>query len=353
MLVTFLRRNWSATGGAENYLRRLAGALQSRGHETRLVCETWDPGASPPFHNIKTLPRSLNRLQAPRPFADQANLHLMEGNPGLVFSMERGIKAAVYRAGDGLHAAWLRRRVSASPIRGRLRNVFNLKNLTVCDLERVTFHPDNTRAVIANSEMVKREILAFFPGFPHDRIHVLRNGVDAAYFGSGDRARGRSALGFRPEEIIVLLVGAGAERKGHAEAKRAVERLSARHTEFRLHIIDKPPPCSMPDAYAAADVFMLPTLYDPFANVTLEAMAAGLPVITSLSNGAGELITSGKNGFLVPSAKDTDEFAAYLLSLQDPERRRLIGQAGRDTASNHGLAGHAEATLRLLESLNA
>lgn len=350
MDVTFLRRNWSATGGAENYLRRLAGALKQRGHRTRLLCESWDPEASHPFDEVAALPRSSRRASAPRQFADQANLHLMEGNHGLVFSMERGIKADVYRAGDGIHASWLHRRAQASPVRGRLRTWFNWKNRVVCDLERVTFHPANTRAVIANSEMVKREIQAFF-GFPPERIHVLRNGVDAAFFASGDRARGRAALGFKPEEIILLLVGAGKERKGHLEAGKVAGRLRAKHPEFRLHILDSPPPCSMPDVYAAADLFLLPTLYDPFANVTLEAMAAGLPVITTLANGAHEILTSGKNGFVVPSARDTDELAAYALSLQDPERRRLIGEAGRTTAFHHGLEAHADATLRLLESL--
>jgi hypothetical protein len=181
MDVTFLRRNWSATGGAENYLRRLAGALQQRGHRTRLLCESWDPGDTQPFDEVAALPGSTRRTSAPRRFADQANLRLMEGNHGLVFSMERGIKADVYRAGDGIHAAWLHRRAQASPVRGRLRTWFNRKNRVVCDLERVTFHPANTRAVIANSEMVKREIQAFFYGFPPDRIHVLRNGVDAAF----------------------------------------------------------------------------------------------------------------------------------------------------------------------------
>jgi UDP-glucose:(heptosyl)LPS alpha-1,3-glucosyltransferase len=107
----------------------------------------------------------------------------------------------------------------------------------------------------------------------------------------------------------------------------------------------------MPDVYAASDLFLLPTLYDPFANVTLEAMAAGLPVITTLANGAHEILTSGQNGFVVPSAQDIDELAAYALSLQDPERRRLIGEAGRAAASRHGLEAHADATLRLLESL--
>src|SRR5476649_411631 len=119
----------------------------------------------------------------------------------------------------------------------------------------------------------------------------------------GDRALGRRGLGLTADDYVVLLVGAGAERKGHAIAREAMRLIKKKYS--KLVIIDSPPPVAMPHVYAAADVFLLPTLYDPFANVTLEALAAGLPVITSAQNGASEIMTHETNGFILPRADDT------------------------------------------------
>jgi UDP-glucose:(heptosyl)LPS alpha-1,3-glucosyltransferase len=88
----------------------------------------------------------------------------------------------------------------------------------------------------------------------------------------------------------------------------------------------------MPDLYAAADVFLLPALYDPFANVTLEAMAAGLPIITTQANGASQAISSGENGFVVGGARDIASMSAHARLLLEPATRKRIGENARATA---------------------
>ncbi len=344
--IAFIRRNWSPTGGAENYLVRLVNHIKASGFHATLLCESWKRDIEP-FDEIATLPVSGPAFLKPARFASLANQYLENHSFDVVFSLERGIRSDIYRAGDGVHLSWLDHRLSESPVLGRLRNFFNPKNQVLKHLEMLTFHPSNTRLVIANSELVRDEILRFFD-FPENRIRVVPNGVDVAYFSSGDRAAGRKALGWGDDEFVALLVGAGAERKGHAAARRVEARLNGK---LRLHIVDKPALCPLPDLYAAADIFLFPTLYDPFANVTLEAMAAGLPVITTTCNGASQIIVSGQNGYVVRDSRETDTMSAYALALQDPELRKRIGHAARKTAGEYTLERNVKETLAVLKEV--
>jgi UDP-glucose:(heptosyl)LPS alpha-1,3-glucosyltransferase len=327
--IAFIRRNWSPTGGAENYLVRLVRKLREKNCQATLICESWNRPPEP-FDHIVSLEVEGWGFKKPALFADEANAWLATHPFDLVFSMERGIKADLYRAGDGVHRVWLQHRQEAKGLSGWFQNNINFKNYTQLQLERVTFHPDNTRCVIANSAMVKADILSCFD-YPESRIETILNGVDIPYFASGDRRKGREALGLPPDSYVALLVGSGAERKGHAVARHIMDRWRDR---ARLVIINSPPSCPMPDVYAAADIFLFPTLYDPFANVTLEAMAAGLPVITTETNGASELIQNGQNGFLVRNNRHQDECSAYVRALMDPALRSRMGEAARATAAD-------------------
>lgn len=347
MRIAFVRRHWSPTGGAEHYLKRLARSLTAAGHDCALLCETWDDASDDIFRLVEHFPVDSTSALKPKRFADAVNVRLGSvGEMGfqVVFSLERGIRAQIYRAGDGVHREWLRRRQKSHPVTGYLRNQLNPKNRVVCALERVTFHPRNTQRVIANSDMVRQDILRHFD-YPADRIRVVRNGVDTAHFGSGNRAAGRKALDWDEDEYVVLLVGAGTERKGHREAQEAARRAGA---DVRLAIVDSPPPCSMPDLYAAADVFLLPTLYDPFANVTLEAMAAGLPVITTAANGGSEIIRPGREGFVVAQPDDAREMAHLLRLMQDAGLRATMGKAARERAADYTLQKNVDETLNVI-----
>jgi UDP-glucose:(heptosyl)LPS alpha-1,3-glucosyltransferase len=350
MRIAFVRRNWSPTGGAEHYLKRLASALTSAGHDCALLCESWDDDSDHIFRLVERFPVDSASALKPKRFADAVNVRLGSvGEMGfhVVFSLERGIRADIYRAGDGVHREWLKRRQKNHAITGFLRNQFNPKNRVVCALERVTFHPRNTRRVIANSDMVRQDILRHFD-YPAGQISVVRNGVDTGVFGSGNRTAGRKAMDWEEDEYVVLLVGAGAERKGHRQAQEAARRAGA---DVRLVIVDSPPPCSMPDLYAAADVFLLPTLYDPFANVTLEAMAAGLPVITTSANGGSEIIRWGKEGFTIAQADDIREMTHLLRLLQDGELRKKMGRAARARVADFSLQQNVSETLKVIQDV--
>lgn len=350
MRIAFVRRNWSPTGGAEHYLKRLATALTAAGHDCSLLCESWDSPSEDVFRLVECFPVDSVAALKPKRFADAVNVRL--GSVGetafhVVFSLERGIRAHIYRAGDGVHREWLRQRQKFRPVSGFLDTHLNPKNRTVCRLERVTFHPRNTRRVIANSDMVRQDILRHFD-YPADQITVVRNGVDTAFFGSGNRRAGRAAMDWDEDDYVVLLVGAGTERKGHRQAQEAARRAGA---GVRLAIVDSPPPCPMPDLYAAADVFLLPTLYDPSANVTFEAMAAGIPVITTAVNGGSEIIRKGIDGYVVAQPDDVREMAHLLRLLRDDALRQEMGRSARARVAGFTLQRNVEETLAVVQTV--
>ena len=336
--IALLRRRFSPTGGAERYLLRLASGLAAQGHQLTLYCEEWRAHENP-FGTVRQI-----ESDHPVVFAQKVMEQPLRDRHDIIFSLERVPGCDIYRAGDGIHADWLAYREAYSPIRGKLRTALRVKNKDICALESRLFTAKGVRRVICNSHFVADQIIQRFD-FPADKIDVIYNGVPYNQFSSGDRLLGRQALKLSKDDYVILLVGAGTERKGHAIARDAVKRLKNKNA--KLIIIDSPPPVAMPHVYAAADVFFLPTLYDPFANVTLEALAAGLPVITSAQNGASEILRNEVNGFILPRADDTNLTLCWLDFLADPAHRKLLRQPAQAVAQQYSLARNLEATLEV------
>jgi UDP-glucose:(heptosyl)LPS alpha-1,3-glucosyltransferase len=340
MRIALLRRRFSPTGGAERYLERLAAALRDSGHKVTLICESW-PAPDTALDDVRTVPSNN-----PTSFALTIAGLSLHKEFDVVFSLERVPGCDVYRAGDGVHAEWLEQRADYGGIKGRIQNWLRPKNREICALETEVFRPGNTRHIIANSEQIKKSIIARF-AYPSEQISVIYNGIPVKKYASGNRANGRAALDLSPNQYVVLLVGAGRERKGVKYARAAVKKVPG----ARLVVIDRPPPAPMPDVYAAADVFILPTLYDPFANVTLEALAAGLPVLTTRHNGACEIITPGKNGIVFERADAVNDMARALVRLSHPQEREAFRAPALELAHQFDIHRNVEETVRCLTNL--
>lgn len=342
MKLGLARRGYSPTGGAENYLRRLAAALAAAGHEPILFgSPDWPPDARPAHTPFATVPG-----RSPRAFADALAAARPEATCDRLFSLERVWRCDCYRAGDGVHRAWLERRARVERWwQGPLRR-FHRKHRQLLALERSLFAEGGARRIIANSELVRREIVEHY-GTPTDRIAVVYNGLPAEAFRPVDEAErrdARDALGLVPEDYAILFAGTGWERKGLVHVLRAVERLPdpvrprllvagrgnprvflrSLSPAGRSRVRFLGPVADMRRLYAAADVFAAPTVYDPFANACLEALAAGLPVLTTHANGCAEIITAGTHGevFDVADRATGEELAALLTAWADADRRR-------------------------------
>src|SRR5438105_10536635 len=279
-------------------------------------------------------------------------------------SFERIWRCDLYRAGDGVHRAWLERREkNAGPLQ-KLSRVFNRKHSATLALEESLFAKSGAARVIANSRMVKDEIVRFY-GFPPGKIDVVYNGVPFAALqrDAKTRARLRETLGLGEKDIAVLFAGSGWERKGLRFAIDAIEKTGSEmrllvagrgeQRKFRseraqfLGVVE-----DMPALYAAADIFLAPTLYDPFSNACLEALAAGLPVVTTRANGFSEIIETGVHGTIVSDPRETADIRDALIFWSDSARREEAGPRNRELAARFDISPNVARTLQILTSFD-
>ena len=103
--------------------------------------------------------------------------------------------------------------------------------------------------------------------------------------------------------------------------------------------------------YAAADALVLPSFYDPFGLVVLEAAACGLPVVTSRSTGASELLSDGLDGYVLDDPADDRQWAGCLERLLDAVLRRRMGEAARRLALQHTLDRNCDVLLAICREM--
>ena len=279
----------------------------------------------------------------------------------VMMSLERVWSCDVYRAGDGVHAAWLTRRRAAQPRRwGRFAESLNRKHAAILQLEESLFRQRRAGRVIANSMMVKNEIVATY-SYPAENIDVVPNGVAVADCGStpSERAGSRHALQLEDGEVAVLFVGSGWERKGLRHALHAIEKLDDRRLKFlvagrgnqRSYRSDYAQflgeVADVRTLYRASDIFVLPTLYDPFSNACLEALASGMPVITTTANGFAEVIEDKVHGSIVEEPS-VGAIADAIRFWSDPLKREAARPLIVDRASHYDISINVERTLEIV-----
>ncbi|MBN1591287.1 MAG: glycosyltransferase family 4 protein, partial [Pirellulales bacterium] len=104
--------------------------------------------------------------------------------------------------------------------------------------------------------------------------------------------------------------------------------------------------------YAAADVYVHPTFYDPCSLVVLEALASGLPVVTTRQNGASELLVDRRDGVLLDDPADVNELLRRVEPLLEPARRRAMGQAARQLALQHTFSRNIDELVAVYEEID-
>jgi len=360
----------AATGGTERVLDHLATRWSAAGHEVTVLCRTFDDAAA-----ARTGARFV-RLHSPTLGA--AHRHIVfgrdvarwlareRGNHDAVLGLGRTWTQDVLRLGGGCHATFVE---ALAPL-ARLRP----KHRLLLSLERRVLSPSSARLFVANAVMVRDDVCARY-GLPPERVRVVHNGVDLERFHPARRAvegaRVRTALGLPPDAPVVLFLGTGFARKGLGRVLRAFPavrravpgavlvvvghdtRQAAYEAEAaRLGLADATHFAGRRvDAeawFAAGDCYVLPTAYDPFANSTLEALAAGLPVVTTRTNGGHELIDAGVQGSVLADADDAAELAAALVGWLDPARAGAARAAARARAEEHPIEAKLDQLLELL-----
>jgi UDP-glucose:(heptosyl)LPS alpha-1,3-glucosyltransferase len=336
MKLALVRQKYNPFGGAERFVERALAALAAQGVTTTLITRSWQGPAGQPV--LVCNPFHAGRLWRDRSFARCVQAVIARGEFDLVQSHERIPGCDIYRAGDGVHATWLELRGHGQGALARLATSLNPWHRYTLAAEAAMFRDPRLKAVICNSRMVRDDIARRF-GVPAEKLHVIYNGVDLEAFHlrlrGEHRDRLRGELGIAEDTPLFLFVGSGFERKGVPHLLEAFAAMKDREAVLLVVGRDRQQAALERKAmalglsgrvrflggrkdvkpfYGAADAFVLPTLYDPFPNAVLEALACGLPVITTTQCGAAELICAGENGF-VCAALDVAQLADRLDAL--------------------------------------
>ena len=354
--IGFVRRGYSQTGGAEAYLKRLARGVVGAGHDAQLITTHDWPQTEWPFGARRRLQSGsvlgfANGLKQVRP----------QIRCDVLMSLERVWNCDVYRAGDGVHRAWLaRRRKFEIPLERFIRGL-NRKHRDILQLEGALFANRAAGRVIVNSQMVKSEIVDLY-GYPADNIALVRSGIPLEQFRFNPelREKSRDELKVKPGEIALLFAGSGWERKGLRFAIAAMALCHNRKMRLlvagrgnqryykskRIQFLGEM--SDLVRIYAAADIFILPTIYDPFSNACLEALAGGIPVITTHSNGFSEIIADGAHGSIVDFANNVAALRDAIRFWSDPARRAAARSANSECAAQFDISKNVEQTLAIL-----
>lgn len=377
MKIAFIHKTFSSYGGTERYITNLSKALLKAGHEVHIFASKWEKNDGIHFHKVPML--KLGKTAKMLSFAWFTRNIISNGNFDVVQGFGKTIRQDIFRMGGGVHRAWMKESLASirNPFLRKLKYLFRILSpaqwLTIF-LEGQTFKNGNYGKVIAVSEKVKRQAMEYY-NVPSDAITVIHNGVDLSIFNMEGkeevRDRIRKRFGIGNDDILLIFASTNFRLKGLEYLVRGMARVST--PNLKLLVIggdDKSPyeelakslgiddrvifagkGKDMKDFYQAGDVFAYPTLYDPFANVCLEAMACGLPVITSKLNGISDIITDGVNGLLLNDPTDTVEIADKISFFLNAESRTDMAREAHTLSQMYNMDRHMEKIIALYKEV--
>lgn len=366
-----------ARGGAETYIGDLARRLARDGHAVHLYATRWDVFALPAsthYHRLTVRPGP--RFLRPWRFAAACEEALRGTRHDVTVGFDKTWGQDVLYPLGGLHAAsayhnllkfarpWERSLAAAG-------KWLDPAAWSFARLERKQYLGPNRPLVVTNSRMVRGHFERFY-GIPPESVRVVHAAIDPLRFSADDRPKRRQEerdrWGVSPDETVGLFVATNYRLKGLAPLLKAVA-LVPRTRPFRLAVIGHPKygqydrlagrlgiadrvkflgfRADPKDAYFAADFLVHPAFYDPCSLVALEALACGLPVVTTRYNGAAELLSPPADGLVIDDPHDAPALAGAVTRMLDPGYRSAAAQAARQTGTRWTFEHHYRALLNV------
>jgi UDP-glucose:(heptosyl)LPS alpha-1,3-glucosyltransferase len=318
-----------ARGGAERYTHDLAAALAQEGHRVSLVAS--DFGAVPQgVRSVQLRASGATRLSRYLKFLDLLDSHLSSEVYDIVHAMLPVRRCDIYHPHAGIAAET----IGAGSLLSRLGNQFNRRRHRFAMVERALLEGKSPPIVICLSEYVRRSLQRFYR-LPLDRTATLFNAIDLDRFDCADHKGGAGALIIAQDfarkglhqaiSALVQVPGCRLTVVGGDDARSYQAHAVSLGVDDRVHFAGAtkdPRPF-----YSAADFFVLPTKHDPCSLVVLEALAMGVPVISTKFNGACEIMSDGVHGYILGDPMDVDALALAMNQLMDANRRAAMSRA--------------------------
>jgi UDP-glucose:(heptosyl)LPS alpha-1,3-glucosyltransferase len=353
MKVALVHMRHAGTGGTERYMNQLSAFLAERGHDVTVICRSHEEPSHPSIRFVKLRSIAIGNAWRMWSFARDVERHVAIGSYDVVYGLGKTWTHDVFRMGGGCqesylklaHAAtqsWLERAIGPGP-----------KPRLALKLEKKSLAPGAYRRIITNSIWVKQDVMRLHQ-IPEEKVSVVYNGVDLERF-HPDKYRSagselRRQYGLPENGYVVLFLGTNYGRKGLDRVLRIFPRFTASSPGARLLVVgyDSARPrfeamakkhgigdvvtfvggTRKPEEwFSAADLYVIPTRFDPFANSTLEALATGLPVITTKTNGGGELLTEGETGSVITTDEELLQAIKFWRSRTDKDDIRRVTRA--------------------------
>jgi UDP-glucose:(heptosyl)LPS alpha-1,3-glucosyltransferase len=372
-------------GGAETYVADLCRHLVRGGHRVDLYAESWADDCLP--HEVNVIPVAgpgRTRRERIWSFAENSEAALRQAAHDCSIGFINTWAHDVIIPQGGVHLGSLRakaRRFPTSVLRRlyRLTKAANPKYWLHQAIERRQYDPNRPARVVAVSRMVQRD-LEDFHQIPRRQIRVVPNAIDPQRLDvpqpGAVRCAFRNRLGLEPGDLVGLFVGhnfalkglgpliaaLGARRRGD-RGRRAIQllvcgggnpgpfrRLASRWgIQDAIHFLGFYP--EIRECYWSSDFFVLPTYYDPCSLVVLEALACGLPVITTAQNGASELMSVGREGYVLTSPAAPSELIAALDHMADDATRLGMSGAARRLGRQQTLDAHVAQLVAIFQEV--
>jgi len=354
-----------SAGGAELYSVSIASALVNDGWEVHLFGRSWDGEPSEANFQEIAVPNYLPSWMKMLVFALKHRSLIRNQSFDVILGFGNTLLMNVYQSHGGVHwYSTMRKTYSErNPFRRWIKKVIiklSLKQWVRHWIESAPFRQKKRPVIIAISHMVKEDMVSYY-SLAEEDIRIVYNGVDPEKYNTQIRQtlRGtiREELGVNEEGVVFLFVSYDLKKKGIIPLVDAVARLKqSNNANFKLLVVGehpsqllrryikkrnvqgmivfKGPTRSIEQVYADSDVIVLPTYYDACSLVVIEAMACGLPPITTIYNGVAGIISDGHNGYVInhpPHPKELSEKMRVLLSRE--QRIRMSEEAIRTSKS--------------------